>query len=101
MAVAPSAHTALQAVSLEKGAPVMAGVLAALAECTSTWLLGLRRHSAMSNASNTSSLVIRDCIDQPLTRRENRSTTTARYSQPSWVRIWVMSVTQLSLGASG
>ena len=30
-------------------------------------------------------LVIRDCMDQPIILRENRSTTTARYSQPSWV----------------
>lgn len=31
------------------------------------------------------SFVSRDCIDQPIILRENRSTTTARYSQPSWV----------------
>jgi hypothetical protein len=32
-------------------------------------------------------------IDPPITRRENRSITTARYTNPSCVRIYVMSVT--------
>lgn len=32
--------------------------------------------------SGQMSFVIRDCIDQPIFLRENRSTTTARYSQP-------------------
>ena len=31
--------------------------------------------------------VMRACMDHPTTRRENRSSTTARNSQPSWVRI--------------
>lgn len=48
---------------------------------------GLRRHTAIRNAFRTISFVIRGCIDQPITLRENRSTTTARYSQPSWVRM--------------
>ena len=33
--------------------------------------------------------------DQPTARRENRSMTTARQSQPSWVRMHVMSVTHV------
>ena len=37
---------------------------------------------AISSASRTSSLVMRLCIDQPTTLRENRSRTTARYNQP-------------------
>src|SRR5262249_52947659 len=37
-------------------------------------------------------------MDQPATWRENRSTTNARYGQPSWVRMYVMSVTQDRLG---
>ena len=40
-------------------------------------------------------------MDQPMTRRENRLMATARYSQPSWAWICVMSVRQLSLGAAG
>ena len=40
------------------------------------------------------------CMDQPMTRRENRSTTTARYSQPSWVRMCVISVTHASFGVA-
>ncbi len=43
----------------------------------------LRRHTAIRSAFRTISFVIRGCIDQPITLRENRSTTTARYSQPS------------------
>ena len=67
-------------------------------ECTITVLDGLRRQTAINNASNTSSLVIRDCIDQPTTFLECKSTTTVRYNQPSWVRIWVISVTHAVLG---
>lgn len=49
----------------------------------STGLCGLRRHTAISSAFRAMSFVIRDCIDQPIILRENRSTTTARYNQPS------------------
>lgn len=41
----------------------------------------LRRHSAMESASHTSFAVMRSDIAQPTTRREYRSSTTARYSQ--------------------
>ena len=40
-------------------------------------------------------------IDQPTTRREYRSSTAARYSQPSRVGMYVMSATQASLAAEG
>ena len=40
-------------------------------------------------------------IDQPPTIRENRSSTTAKYSQPSRVGMEVMSATQTSLGQGG
>lgn len=41
-----------------------------------------RRHSAINNASIASSLVICGLIDQPITRRKNRSSYTAKYNQP-------------------
>src|SRR5271163_3299577 len=37
---------------------------------------------------------------QPTTRRENKSMTTAKYSQPSHVRTYEMSVAQARLGPS-
>jgi len=52
-----------------------------------TSCLGLRRHTAISNASMARSLHIRGFIDQPITWRENRSSTTAKYNQPSYVRM--------------
>ncbi|AME28104.2 hypothetical protein AXG89_29990 (plasmid) [Burkholderia sp. PAMC 26561] len=39
-------------------------------------------------------------IDQPTTSRLNRSSTIARYSQPSSVQIYVMSEVKTWLGAS-
>src|ERR1700693_3310329 len=47
------------------------------------FLSGLRRNQAISSASMTRLLCISDCIDQPTTRRLNRSITTAR--QPALV----------------
>ncbi len=44
---------------------------------------GLRRNQAIVSASVTMSAVIRGLIDQPTISRLNRSSTTARYSQPS------------------
>ena len=52
-----------------------------------TLFCGFLRHSAINNASKTRSVVILDFIDQPTTRRENKLITTARYNQPSCVRI--------------
>jgi len=48
-----------------------------------TSCLGLRRQTAISNASMARSLHIRGFIDQPITWRENRSSTTAKYNYPS------------------
>ncbi len=56
--------------------------------------LGWRRHSAISRASSTRSVSIRLPIDQPTSGRENRSTSTAKYSQPSRVRLYLMSLTK-------
>ena len=47
------------------------------------------------------SAVMRGLIDQPTTSRLNRSSTTARYSQPSPVWMYVMSPVHTRLGASG
>ena len=46
-----------------------------------------RRHTAIIRASATNCAVIVALIDQPTTRRENRSTTAATYSQPSAVQM--------------
>jgi len=46
-----------------------------------------RRQIAITSASVTSSAVIAALIDQPTTRRENRSMTAATYSQPSPVQM--------------
>ena len=48
-----------------------------------TLALGLRRQTAASRACSAKSVVMRGWADQPTTRRENRSMTTARYSHPS------------------
>src|SRR5271169_350692 len=48
----------------------------------------------------TRSRRISGCIDQPTTLRLNRSTTTARNSQPSSVAIYVRSPTHAWLGAA-
>ena len=47
-------------------------------EWISTRCFGLRRHTAMCSACSTTSVVCRLYIDQPTTRREYRSITTAR-----------------------
>ena len=44
---------------------------------------GLRRNQAIVSASVTMSAVMRGLIDQPTISRLNRSSTMARYSQPS------------------
>jgi hypothetical protein len=48
----------------------------------------------------TSCALISGFIDQPTTRRENRSITAARWSQPSAVQTWVKSAIHLRLGWS-
>jgi len=47
----------------------------------------LRRNHAIVSASITKSVVMFALIDQPTTSRLNRSSTIARYSQPSSVQI--------------
>ncbi len=47
------------------------------------------------------SAVMRGLIDQPTTSRLNRSSTTARYSQPSSVQMYVMSEVNTRFGAVG
>ena len=46
-----------------------------------------RRQIAITSASVTNCAVISELIDQPTIRRENKSSTTAAYSQPSSVRM--------------
>src|SRR5262245_1485194 len=53
----------------------------------------------MMRASVTNCAVIAALIDQPTTRRENRSMTAATYSQPSAVQTYVKSAIHLRLGA--
>ena len=45
--------------------------------------------------------VMRSDIDHPTTARENRSMTIARYSQPSFVHMYVISATQALFGSAG
>src|SRR5258705_4285639 len=53
----------------------------------------------MPRASRATPSPSRSLVAQPTTRPENRSSTTARYSQPSTVARYVMSVTQTRSGA--
>ena len=53
---------------------------------------------AIVNASITNWLVIRSLIAQPTIRREYKSNSVARYSQPSSVGMYVMSPTHARLG---
>jgi hypothetical protein len=62
---------------------------------------GRRRDSASSRASTTSRLSIVAAIDQPTIMRLNRSSTTARYSHPSRVGIYVMSAHHDAFGPEG
>ena len=55
---------------------------------------------AISKASVTSCAVISAFIDQPTTRRENRSMTAATLSQPSAVQTYVKSAIHLRFGCS-
>jgi len=67
------------------------GVLAAWSEWKIRPGPGRRRPIAISSASQTSSGRMWSAVAQPSTRREARSTTVARYIQPSHVRTYVMS----------
>ena len=53
--------------------------------------VGFLQNHVMVSASITISVVILGLIDQPATSRLNMSITTARYSQPSSVQMWVRS----------
>jgi hypothetical protein len=76
--ISTTAHAWLKVVGLAEAAPVIATVLAAWSECTSTGFLGLRRQTAINKASIASSRDKADFIDHPTTLRAKRSTTTAR-----------------------
>jgi hypothetical protein len=58
-----------------------------------------RCHTANKTAWTTSRRSCRRLIDQPTTNPEYKSSTTQRYNQCSAVRMYVMSVTHLVLGA--
>ena len=49
--------------------------------------LGLLRHTAIVSASGTELVCMRDPILQPTAAHEYKSSTAAKYSHPSWVRI--------------
>ena len=57
--------------------------------------------AAITRASETSSAVAEVPMDQPKTRRDHKSSTAARNSQPSPVRIWVTSAAQTWSGPQG
>jgi len=63
--------------------------------------LGSLRAIAISRVSTTGRLSIRSNIDQPTIRRECRSSTADRYSQPSRVGMEVMSAAQARSAAPG
>jgi len=56
---------------------------------------------AMDSAWQTREACMCGAMAQPTTLRENRSMTTARYSQPVAVRMYVMSPAPSSVGLSG
>ncbi|CAJ0897224.1 hypothetical protein R77567_04806 [Ralstonia sp. LMG 32965] len=56
-------------------------------ECSTKPGAGRRCCKAISSADTTSAAGMLGAIDQPTTRREYRSSTTARYSQPAPVRM--------------
>ena len=80
-------HAGFNAMVVQKFPVTVSGVLAASIAMRYQSLSGLRFHRAISSASLTRPAVIRDPMDHPTTARENRSITTARYSQPSRVGI--------------
>lgn len=85
MAVSAAAHAGIQIVLAQEQLPLAAGELRSLSEWIITLVLGLRRQTAASKACRARSVVLRGCADQPTTRRENRSMTTERPSQPSCI----------------
>lgn len=77
-----------------EGSLVHAGELAALIRMDQHPDQGFRRQMAIWSACIITSVVWRPCVDQPATRCEWRSGTTARQADPPVVRIQVVSVTQ-------
>ena len=73
--------------------------IGSLSEWCSSAFVGPLRQIAISIASVTSCAVICELIDQPTTRRENRSRTTATYNQPSVVQMYVKSAAHLRFGS--
>jgi hypothetical protein len=73
--------------------------------CTSNPGTGLRvsahRHGHLEGLTHQGCLHVSGSTAQPTTFRENRSTTTARYSQPVAVRMYVMSPAQAWLARAG
>ena len=63
-------------------------------EWIKTRSIGLRRQAFMRWACKTPSAACRLCIDQPTTRREQKSSTTARSAKPSILGMSVISVAQ-------
>ena len=60
---------------------------------------GLRLRNAWSRAARASVLSLVSLVAQPTTRREKRSSSTARYSQPWAVAMYVTSPTHATFGA--
>jgi hypothetical protein len=56
--------------------------------------------TAIRSAAQTSDARRGSAMARPITRRENTSSTVARYSQPSHVRTYVMSPTHSTSGAA-
>ena len=56
---------------------------------------GAQLDGIISSASMAKSLVICGFIDQPTTWRENKSSTTAKYSQPSYVHMFICSYVRM------
>ena len=100
-AVCLAAHRAAHAVAGKRLLEVGAAVLAATVAVTDHPGDGRRRNQAMCSASMTSSRLMCGCIDQPTTWRLNKSMITARYSQPSSVATYVMSLVHTTSGTCG
>lgn len=100
VAVAAPTHAAHQAMGRQETLPVIAGVDRPLVRVNQATSVGfLRRHAADNKACTTNSVSARSRIAQPMTCLENRSITTARYIQPSCVRMKVKSLAQAVSGS--
>jgi len=94
-------HAGIELVRFAEADPGIAAVLRSLVGVHDlTRCFGFRLQTAMSKASKTRSRASVGCIDHPMIIRLWRSMTTARYNQPSHVRMYVMSVTHATSGRS-